>query len=468
MTLEQILTSGGDERTDLQANGFNKYHLNPVVFDGILTRGSCTGSPLNPDSYKVLEQFHKNYDCNRHDEYCEEVRNELKQLISKKDQDNFEVFLSPSGSDLCYLSLMFAKLLNPTKDITNYVTCSEELGSGSVLTLAGKIFSNKTQFNEPVEKGASVCKNISVNEKFYSARNQDGELENNRESIVEEMNQETGDNTVVGNLVIGSKSGIVDNITIIPRVDKADYWVVDICQLRTPTKLINKLLKQNCIIFITGSKFYQAPPFCGAALVPKNLIERFNQVPESVTEAFTKFFSKSDIPQSLPWLRERFREFNNQGMLYRWRAALSEMNKINALETKDVINTITTWNETVVAAMSENPEVFEVMPNADKTNHSIIPFRLKETDGSYFSEEKLKAFYDHIISKELDGFKYGYKRVALGQPVKYSGISFIRMAIGAYNIRMLLANKNDFDNDLNLVKILLEEARKFEFKAIEA
>ena len=48
-------------------------------------------------------------------------------------------------------------------------------------------------------------------------------------------------NQVIANLVIGSKSGIVDNISMIPRANEDCFWVIDVCQMRTTQKLINKL-----------------------------------------------------------------------------------------------------------------------------------------------------------------------------------------------------------------------------------
>lgn len=460
MILEQLLTTGGDERIDLQENGFNKYNLNPVKFTGMLTRGSCTGSPLNADSYEHISKFSDNYDESKHDEYCEEVRNNLKELI-QEGEDNFEVFLSPSGSDLCYYPLLFAKLLHPDKDITNYVTCPEELGTGSVLTLAGKIFSERSQFGEKLEKGSEISESLKVNHHFFSARNGDGELEQYKEKLIDQMNAETGENTVIGNLVIGSKSGIVDNITIIPKVNKASFWVVDICQLRTPTKLINKLIEQNCMILITGSKFYQAPPFCGALLVPKTITKKLHDVNSETLEPFKRFFSASDIPNCLPWLKKHFNEHSNLGLLLRWNAAVYEMQKLNKIKTSDVIKTVEKWHKTVVTEMAKYPDLFELMPQASRTNQSIIPFRLKGKDGNYITEDQLKAFYEHLIGKTYEGFVGDYNKIALGQPVKYSGISFIRLALGSYNIRQIISGQHSLADDKHLVKIIAEEALNF-------
>lgn len=461
MTLEKLLTTGGDERIDLQANGFNKYNLNPVKFDGILTRGSCTGSPLNEESYAVVSKFLEQYQSENHDNYAEEIRSQLKELIQENGEDNFDVFLSPSGSDLCYYPLLFAKLLHPNKDITNYVTCPEELGTGSMLTLAGKIFGERSQFGEKLEKGSNISENINVKHHFFTARNGNGELAPYKEQLIEQMNAEVGSSTVIGNLVIGSKSGIVDNITIIPSVEKASFWVVDICQLRTPVKLINKLINQNCMILITGSKFYQAPPFCGALLVPKNITKQLKSVSGETLAPFKRFFSYSDIPNTLPWLKEHFNKHKNVGLLLRWKAALYEMQQLNQIKTGEVIKTVEKWHKSVLAEMAKYEVLFELMPDSKRTNKSIIPFRLKETNGAFFSEEKLKAFYEHFISKSYNGFEGKYNRVALGQPVKYGGISFIRLALGSYNIRQILNGNHSLRDDIKLIQIIAEEAKHF-------
>ena len=67
-TLNDIV-KGGDERIKLKDNGLNKYHGNPLIYESVFNRGSCTMSNLNLDSKravdKMLNRLKKdNYDKN--------------------------------------------------------------------------------------------------------------------------------------------------------------------------------------------------------------------------------------------------------------------------------------------------------------------------------------------------------------------------------------------------------------------
>ena len=44
------IVKGGDERITLKENGLNKYHGNPLIYESVFNRGSCTMSNLNVDS----------------------------------------------------------------------------------------------------------------------------------------------------------------------------------------------------------------------------------------------------------------------------------------------------------------------------------------------------------------------------------------------------------------------------------
>ena len=91
------------------------------------------------------------------------------------------IFLTPSGSDAEYISLLFAQVLNPGKHVTNIVTCNEEIGSGSLPAAAGKFFSptepipgyhkhidGGPKMNDPVQGLADNVEAIPVNARATS------------------------------------------------------------------------------------------------------------------------------------------------------------------------------------------------------------------------------------------------------------------------------------------------------------
>lgn len=69
-----------------------------------------------------------------------EVRSKIAQLYQLPEGTG--VFLTPSGSDAEYIPLLIAKLFNEGKEITNIVTCNEEVGSGTLDAAGGRFFSD--------------------------------------------------------------------------------------------------------------------------------------------------------------------------------------------------------------------------------------------------------------------------------------------------------------------------------------
>ncbi len=460
MSIAEIITSGGDERILYKENGRNKYFVDPAIHEGVFMRGSCTCSALNPESHAMLEGLIERYEPNQHAGLVEAQSNRLKKLINYKGKDKFEVFFAPSGSDLCYYPLMFARILNPEKDILNFVTCPEELGQGSIFAFRGLFFAEQNQFGESIEKETPVDPRLDVEFKSFPARDKEGLIFNHKSEMQEAIESVQTDRTIMGHLVIGSKSGIVDNVDIIPKVKRDMLWVVDICQFRVSKKLINDLLDQGCMVMITGSKFYQSPPFCGALLVPKSLTQKIDErVKEETVAPFAKVFSQYDIPVLAKNLRSSFRKFENLGLLSRWETAIFEMEQISKNSVHSVLKVIGLWHSCVTEAL-EAEERFELMPDTDRTNKTIISFRVKNGgDGSYLNHEELQHLYEYISEKEVD-FLSGFNRIIIGQPVRYGDESFIRVALGSFNIRKLIRNEKDLENDVLLIKYIAETAQK--------
>ena len=53
------IVKGGDERITLKENGLNKYHGNPLIYESVFNRGSCTMSNLNIDSKRAVDKMLK-------------------------------------------------------------------------------------------------------------------------------------------------------------------------------------------------------------------------------------------------------------------------------------------------------------------------------------------------------------------------------------------------------------------------
>ena len=443
INISKLVFQGGDERLDLLSNGLNKYYINPIEYKGILLRGSCTCNPLNSFSHQAIVKKFGEGDVD-----FEALRDQhtarLKKLFNYDGQDAFDIIFAPSGSDLPYIPLLFSKLLSPEKDIKLLLTCPEELGSGSQMAFLGKNFSAKVQFGTSTGVGEDINPLYNIGMERFSARNKKGEIIDNKLAL-EKIVASDDKNSIIGALVIGSKSGIEDDISIVPDVSSKVMWVVDLCQLRNSKKLVNQLLDKNCLVMITGSKFYMSPPFSGAILVPKKLSEKIKSVDvNSVAEyldGYKELFSIHDFPKEWSDLRKKFRNQLNKGLVVRWEAALHLMERFDDVPRAVSQRIIADWNSYVTQCIDKS-KFLELMPQQDQTNQTIISFRVKDQDGKWLDYEALKTLHKAIVTTPFEFEKFD--KVLIGQPVRYSNGAFLRFALGAYNI-IKISNKKEED-----------------------
>ncbi len=459
MYIPELLVNGGDERVFIhEETQRNKYHLHPADYTGLLNRGSCTCNTLTPHSGAALEQLHEALKSTSFKTIKDEHTQRLKKCLSYPDQDKFELFFAPSGSDLAYYPLLFAQLLYPEKKILNLLTCPEELGSGTQVACAGNYFMGHTQFAEQVPLKSPLSSSLNIEVKHFPARNKEGFIHDNKPFIKQTI-KDHPDHVKIGSLVMGSKSGIEDNLNVISEVKtNSILWVVDLCQFRNKKKLINQLLDMDAMVMITGSKFFQAPPFCGALMVPKSIVNKLAKSKVKVDPAYTNLFSKYDLPNCLPNLQAQFRDHQNLGLLYRWEAAISEMEAFDQVLMKDSLGMISAWNQYINQEL-ERRDCFHLMPDQGLTNKSIISFRVK-TNGKFWDNAQLKELFRKLVTTQYEDF-HGMNRVFIGQPVNYGDRSFIRLAIGSYNIRRMLEKEKPFLLDEWLLNILEEKIRTY-------
>ena len=160
----QDIVKGGDERISLNKNGLNKYH-DPLIYEGVFNRGSCTMSNLN-DSKRAVDNMIDRLKVEDYDKLLHDQQKQLKKLIRNSKYD-FDVFYGPSGSDLCYFPIMFSRIMNPEKPIFSIVTYPEELGTGSNTAILGKYFFGTNQFEENVVKGDPIHPEFKLNNKRF-------------------------------------------------------------------------------------------------------------------------------------------------------------------------------------------------------------------------------------------------------------------------------------------------------------
>ncbi|MFM8565931.1 MAG: hypothetical protein ACKOBQ_07280 [Bacteroidota bacterium] len=450
--IQQWLLAGCDERIALRPEtDANQYHLNPMKYEGLLMRGSCTCGTLTPAGHETTRRFERDYRADDDAQWMRTQTKRMQQLFGGGRNDEFHVYYGPSGSDMMYWPLLMQSMLNPGQRITNIVSCPEELGSGSILAAEGKYYANQNQFGAAVPKGGMVTEALDVDVQFLPAREDSGHISDRKQAIRDIIAARPGQ-PIVGNLVFGSKSGIKDDLDIIDEFRDGVMWVVDMCQFRTHRGLVHELISKGVMLMVTGSKFYQAPPFCGALLVPKFWTERLAGRSADHLAAYGALFARADAPPDLPQLRALWPEYANVGLRLRWEIALDEMEAYLAYPQEETDALIRRWNRVVVGRLALSDR-FGMMPDIELTNDSIISFTVS-AGGRELDYDQLKTLFDRLVLSTHTGFN-GFNRVFMGQPVRYGKRSFIRLALGSYSIRKLMgADGFDPFNDLHLVDLI--------------
>lgn len=451
MKLDELLVAGGDERLELDAEGRNKYHLDPRSRAGTLHRGSCTCSPISDGGRRAassaLDALQSGITTSTG--VADVQRRRLLDLFAPSSDDRTGVIFAPSGSDLCYLPLLFSSVLDPGRRIVNVVATSEELGSGSLLAHDGRFFAERSQIDD-LAKGDHVSSDLDIESVFLPARDERGAIVDQADQIERLIGRRNDGDVLVVNLVIGSKSGIENGVRIIERFGADDItWTVDLCQMRARPALFERLLGLGCMLLCTGSKFYEAPPFCGAMLVPAPWMHRLAAATTQPPSGFGRIFSSCDFPTSLARLADTFPDVDNLGLRLRWEAALHEMEAFVSVPEADSAAAIAAWSDCVVARIRRSRGL-ELLRDEGRTNDSIVSFRVSDGHGGHLDHGDLAEIHRRLA---VDGGAEiaPYERALIGQPVASPSGSFLRVAIGSCDARVAAAAGFDPAMDLALI-----------------
>ena len=91
---EELIVSGGDERLDLNVDWVNKYNVNPMSFEDVFNRASCTCSPFSPVGFEAAMRLYRDLETNvDFDEVRARQTDEFKRQINYQNEDRFDVFM---------------------------------------------------------------------------------------------------------------------------------------------------------------------------------------------------------------------------------------------------------------------------------------------------------------------------------------------------------------------------------------
>jgi hypothetical protein len=202
--------------------------------------------------------------------------------------------------------------------------------------------------------------------------------------------------------------------------DRLDI-VIDACQLRIEPALVRRYLERGWPVLVTGSKFFGAPGFCGAVLVPRARLRRIaggGRLPDGLG-AYASL-SGGSVSRRCP------------GLLLRWAAALSHMAAFGALGVAEVRAAIDEGGAQIRSAMMREGWL-RLVPAPRPAGlgwsdrPSVLTFTVAGREG-WLSAEALRPLYRGLA-------RSGEERCLVGQPVVLApGVGGLRVAMSAAQI----------------------------------
>jgi len=297
------------------------------------------------------------------------------------------VFLLPSGSDAEYIPLLITKILNKGKNIVNIVSCNEEVGSGTLDAAGGKLFSAVQPIAGYIEGPAKAGDGVKglndgVRTVAINARMPNGEVTDK----AEQMNTILAECLANGEIpmvhkVHGSKTGIVEALSEEVKTQVAaqnGMIVMDACQGRNLDKDLSEAVDAGIIVLFTGSKFFRSPPFCGAVIVPAEIMQKLMADETTVIPHGLKtFIGQSELPDDLTVWRNQLDPSINYGLALRWEAGLAEIEPTLKIEESVRVAQAQHWSNAVKTELSKYSNLNYFSAAEDTT--SIISVRIKST-----------------------------------------------------------------------------------------
>ncbi len=336
--IDHVLIAGGDRRVSLSHPAHrNVYGCTPHPDSGRIDFASSTASTISGEAYAraiaardaFLSDMVTRGSVGALDAAIESQREALKRTLDIEDS-GVDIVFCASGTDAQIKALFLAKSLLGVP-LTSVIVGADQTGSGTVHTAYGRHFSDLTASGRAVVEGqpiAGLADDVRSLRVPFAASDGGFRTAEEMDKAVLAAVAETADQdgAVLLQAMDSSKFGWRAPsdacLNIIARRWPGQVQVViDACQMRLTRARLKNLLARNCIVLITGSKFFTGPAFSGALLVSKSLgASAIAAAPEGLG-AYSSCF---DWPAD--WaVREKFAARPNWGQWLRWEAALEEM-----------------------------------------------------------------------------------------------------------------------------------------------
>lgn len=425
---------------------------------------SCTGNPPTTRGYAAAKKlYHERIEGVNGDEskkldlvlrdIFETQRNRLSTVLDLP--PGSEIVLCPSGSDAEYIPVAMAKMIQSKQMIKNGVTQLNEIGAGSAPAATGDTFSTHAPFVGELNGLKKLDGFDGIEAYIIPARTKEGDVIEASLKIKEFTKEciENGHYPIVHG-VFGGKTGVRD-AEMPPSLDegRTSMGIVDACQGRFSLEELNQWLEQESIILFTSSKFYQAPPFCGAVIIPPSIADQLNETSNPPVEMLTAkglgmYLTDKELPNCLnSWkshLRDEFK--NNVGLALRWEAGLVAMEELSSVSDKERTANVDEWADAVAAMVNNEGQL-----DAWCVERSIVSIRMSNNNGGWLNMKECRDLFrwmsvdvSSVVPNASDEEKDALSTIAYtGQPVNVSeSHAIVRIALGVESLLSYIEDKD--------------------------
>lgn len=427
--LRLLIATGGDDRIWLDpATRRNRYGVPAAPAPDELWFSSSTAGAVSPRGWaaagEALERLTKP-GCHTIAAFFDTLR---RRLLALYGAPGAEAVLAASGTEAELVSLCVALSL-AQGPVANIVVAPAETGSGVPAAASGLHFLGRASLGGAVAKATRLAgwEDAQVTLETIEIRSPCGALrvqaDVDQEATLKVERAVAGGAFALLHVLDASKTGRpgVSRAAagqILARYRGQVLVAVDACQLRCAATDVRRDLEQGLAVMVTGSKFAGGPAFCGALLLPAELLERLRHAPVNqgpTNGALAPYSAALDWP---PPLRRRFAAGlvhpANLGLGLRWSAALAEIEAYEAVPAEWRAAMLADFDRAVRAHVAADPGLALIDDGAGSAP-GLIP--ILHTDGA-----DPRAVYEALTSGEG-----AHRPCHLGQPVAVGAALALRV-----------------------------------------
>ncbi len=442
--LRILLVSGGDSRIwPDPVSARNRYGTPTVPATDEVWLSSSTASAVSEHGYQTALQrltdvLHP--EAAGHlslPELFDQIRSEIGVLYGT---EGSQTVLTPSGTDAELITLFIATSLMDGP-LTNIVVAPEETGSGVLMAAGGANFLNSASFSITMPKGCRLAgwESADIAAAAVAIRTPAGDpraaADIDADAARLAADALADGRNVLLHILDTSKTGL----TGLSRETAAQIAalapgrvlvVVDACQLRCPADRLRSDLERGFMVQITGSKFAGGPAFCGALMLPGQIVAA---LPGSggMPQGLASYSALLDWPDGLrPIAAETLHNTANMGLALRWTAALADLSECEAIDI-DIRDRFFRHFEQFADDVFSASQRLEPLCRPRSTGaacRSIVPLKALLPDGSPASFEEAANLHDRLRRPD------DMPAVHLGQPVALGPVNVLRVCASAQHV----------------------------------